>query len=183
MGKKADKWKAKYNGLMHITESYIRHLHEANSRLSHYESGARGATPEPRWGDDCCDPFGDAGCDEDSERVKELEARVDEVENELLCKDRELAEEIEAREAREAEFEETVSRLDDEKSRLEYRVDDLEQALRDLITGAEDARVLRASLEGLESDQRVHLFEREWDDLIETAREAREVLDDVKEQP
>lgn len=167
MGKKAEKWKAKYNELLRITEGYIRHLHDTHSKLR---------AGEQRDCDSNSCEYDHSGFDTGAERIKELEDRVDEVENELLSKDQELAEEIEAREIVETEAEKAIISLEDEKNRLEYRADDLERALKDVLACVENARVLRATVSELDPGQRVHLFETEWNELVESCAEATQCL-------
>lgn len=161
VGKKADKWKAKYDELMRITESYIRHLHEANSRLTHYERAASSAAPDPQWGNNWDD-------DDDWNWCDHTECGAN--------SDRDKG--VEAHEMRETETEE-IYRLEDEKSNLQYRIDTLECVMRDVLKRIDGIRVLRSTMDGLEPDQRVHLVEAEWDDLVDSARDARESLDEI----
>ena len=183
MGKKAEKWKAKYEDLMQASERYIRHLQDAR-RDCRAQGELTLEVPEEHWGcdEDCghdqSGPDRSAAHDGDLEdRIRDLEGRIDELEAEVAEKDHELAEEIEARESQETEAEEAISDLEGEKGRLEYRVDDLEHTLRDLAQCVQSLRVLRSSLEGLEPDQRVHLFDSEWEDVLASCRDALELLE------
>jgi DNA repair exonuclease SbcCD ATPase subunit len=181
MGKKADKWKAKYDELMRITEAYIRHLHDAHARIRSPEDST---VSETCWVcDDSCDYDHPTPGDIDA-RVEELEVRIEELESEVLEKDRELAEKIEAREEQESEAERAISSLEDERHRLECRVDELSVAIDDLLEAALNARVTRLTVSDasgqLDPGQRVHLFEGDWDRLIEACRDARCTLEGLE---
>lgn len=189
MGKKADKWKAKYDELMHITEGYIRHLHEAHSRLSRFGGVKLSSCDESRWD---CSVGSDSGrycCDtdeDDSASTQDLEAHIEELTDQLESKDKELASEMASAEDRLAELEETVSKLEDENGRLTYRVDDLETALRDLIGSAEELMETVHPLALVSTGaRRVRGKEASeydlWADLNATIREAQKTLGDAEE--
>lgn len=180
MGKKADVWKAKYNELMRITESYIRHLHDAQNRPS---SCTRSSDREWCAYDDDCD-YDRPGQDVVDARIEELEEKVTDLEIDLRETDRALADQIAARERQEDEANSTISGLEGERQRLEYRVDELTTVLDDILEIAVHARATRVTVSDpsgqLDPGQRVHLFEGDWDRLIEACREARCVIEGLE---
>lgn len=187
MGKKADKWKAKYDELMRITEGYIRHLHEAHSRLDHF-GGVKSQCGETQW--DCLDDSDRHCCylEEEEGAAKDLEEHIEELTGQLERRDRRMATAWDRHRAedgddREAELEESVSKLEDENGRLIYRVDDLETALRDLIGSAEELTATIHPLALASVSTGVHRIRGKepseyelWADLAATIQEAEKVL-------
>jgi ribosomal protein L29 len=187
MGKKANKWKAKYDELMRITEAYIRHLHDAHARLRfHHDDGDDMHPHSLHW--DCEDCAYDQSIAQNDIPVAPGRAlrdeRIQELKSDIQSLEQELAETREHRETQEAESEQTISNLEDERHRLECRVDELSVAIDDLLEAALNARVTRVTISDasgqLDPGQRVHLFEGDWDKLIEACREARCTLEGLE---